>query len=357
MMKTRTPGAPFGPGIMRSTCAGVASGGTCGITEPGARMRARPFAVHSTGGPDCICFSNACKGSRNSGSTSVIGSTAVALRPASAASAMGRAPARTITVAPLAQANWRRVRFIVSLLISDSGCDAHRIPRGVGTATPCHNCRTALPEASASLGLEEVSRSSRSRVMTGRVAAFLVIAVLITALAYGAYLHPPLANVRRGELLVRMNVLDASVMAYSSGTVLVLPGVHEVRRYPIRDQVYRPTDSASATGPAPFQSNEGLSIGVDLTVRWAIDRTRIAQMSKDFPDDLNNDLVRPAVQGIVYPLFARYSVREIFSGRRAEIQQEITKELRPKLAARGLLLRGVDMGQVDLPPDYRAGME
>jgi regulator of protease activity HflC (stomatin/prohibitin superfamily) len=193
--------------------------------------------------------------------------------------------------------------------------------------------------------------------MTGRVAALLVIAVLIAAGAYGAYLHPPLANVRRGELLVRMNVLDASVMAYSSGTVLVLPGVHEVRRYPIRDQVYRPTDSASATGPAPFQSNEGLSIGVDLTVRWAIDRTRIAQMSKEFPEDLNADLVRPAVQGVIYPLFARHSVREIFSRQRAEIQREILAELGPKLFAVGLVLRGVDVGKVDLPPDYRAGME
>jgi regulator of protease activity HflC (stomatin/prohibitin superfamily) len=63
------------------------------------------------------------------------------------------------------------------------------------------------------------------------------------------------------------------------------------------------------------------------------------------------------VEGIVYPLFARYSVQEIFSSRRAEIQQEITKDLKPRLAARRLLLRGVDMGQVDLPPDYRAGME
>ena len=105
----------------------------------------------------------------------------------------------------------------------------------------------------------------------------------------------------------------------------MLPGIHQVRRYSTRDQVYRPTESASATGPAPFQSTEGLSIGVDLTVRWAIDRARIAQMSKDFPDDLNADLVRPAVQGIVYPLFARYTVREIFSSRRAEIQQEINE--------------------------------
>jgi regulator of protease activity HflC (stomatin/prohibitin superfamily) len=112
----------------------------------------------------------------------------------------------------------------------------------------------------------------------------------------------------------------------------------------------------------PTQDNVPISVrGLTAAGRGStscpVDRAHIAQTSKDFPDDLNNDLVRPAVQGIVYPLFARYSVREIFSGRRAEIQQEITKELKPRLAARGLLLRGVDMGQVDLPSDYRAGME
>src|SRR6202046_721752 len=185
----------------------------------------------------------------------------------------------------------------------------------------------------------------------------VVFAAVLGLIVYGLCTHPPFESVRRGEVLARSDALDGSVSVYTTGTVLVLPGIHQVRRYSTRDQVYRPSESASATGPAPFQSIEGLSIGVDLAVRWAIDRAHIAQTSKDFPDDLNNALARPAVQGIVYPLFARYSVREIFSGRRAEIQQEITKELKPRLAARGLLLRGVDMGQVDLPPDYRAGME
>jgi regulator of protease activity HflC (stomatin/prohibitin superfamily) len=192
-------------------------------------------------------------------------------------------------------------------------------------------------------------------VLQARMGIF--VAVALAAVAYGAYSHPPLASVHRGELLVRMNVLDASMSAYTSGTVLVLPGVHEVRRYSMRDQVYRPTESATATGPSPFQSNEGLSIGVDLTVRWAIDRARVAQTSWQFPDDLNADLVRPAVQGVVYPLFARHSVREIFSRQRAEIQREILTALGPKLASVGLILRGVEMGKVDLPPDYRAGME
>jgi SPFH domain / Band 7 family len=129
----------------------------------------------------------------------------------------------------------------------------------------------------------------------------LAFAVLLAGLAYGLYVHPPFATVHRSEVLVRTNAFDGSASAYTAGTVLVLPGIHQGRRYSTRDQVYRLSESASATGKAPFQSNEGLSIGVDLTVRWAIDRARIAQMSKQFPDDIESDLVRPAVQGVGIP--------------------------------------------------------
>src|SRR5271167_479687 len=185
--------------------------------------------------------------------------------------------------------------------------------------------------------------------------------VLITAvmvlIVYGLCTHPPFDTVPRGAVLVRTDVLDGSVTVFSGGTVLVLPGIHQVRCYSIRDQVYRPPESASATGAAPFQSVEGLSIGVDLTVRWTVDLARLTEMTREFPDDISADLVAPAVQGIVYPTFARYSVREIFSQRRTEIKQELLAELKPKFTAMGLVLREVDIGKVDLPPDYRAGME
>jgi regulator of protease activity HflC (stomatin/prohibitin superfamily) len=192
------------------------------------------------------------------------------------------------------------------------------------------------------------NRSFRTRLM---------MAVLLAVFAFGLYAHPPFASVRRGELLVRTELLDGSASVYSAGTVLVLPGIHQVRRYSTRDQVYRPIESASATGSAPFQSVEGLSIGIDVAVRWTVDPARLAQMSKEFPDDLDADLIGPAVQGVIFPLFARYSVREIFSSKRAEIQQKLMTELTPKFVAMGLRLHGVDVGKVDLPQDYRAGME
>ena len=184
----------------------------------------------------------------------------------------------------------------------------------------------------------------------------LVVLLLLATLSYGAYRHPPFSTVRQGQVLVRTNAMNGSALAFTSGTVLVLPGIHQVRRYPTRDQVYRPPGSASATGLAPFQSSEGLSLGVDITVRWAIDRARVAGMSREFPDDLSADLVGPAVQGIVYPVLARHTVREIFSSERTAIQKEIMVQLGPRLAALGLQLRGVDIGQVDLPQDYRTQM-
>jgi regulator of protease activity HflC (stomatin/prohibitin superfamily) len=185
----------------------------------------------------------------------------------------------------------------------------------------------------------------------------IVVLVILGGLGYALYERPPYVTAGRSEIVVRTNTFDGSVIPYRDGAVLVVPGVHQVRVYSTREQVYRPMESASATGPAPFQSSEGLSIGVDLTVRWVIDRSRISQTSKEFPDDLNTDLVRPALQGIVYRIFAQHSVREIFSRQRAEIQTEIATQLAPRLAAVGLILRGVDMGNVDLPRDFRAGME
>jgi regulator of protease activity HflC (stomatin/prohibitin superfamily) len=75
------------------------------------------------------------------------------------------------------------------------------------------------------------------------------------------------------------------------------------------------------------------------------------------PDNVAGEIVEPAAQGVVYKVFARYTVREIFSTKRAEIQAQIEAELKPRLAADGVLLRTVQIGKIDLPADYRKGME
>ena len=185
-----------------------------------------------------------------------------------------------------------------------------------------------------------------------------VVAVgVLAALGVTLWYHQPAETVKRGDVGIRSNALTGTTEQFREGTVLVLPGIHTLRTFNLRDQVYNPSQSASASGPAPFQSLEGLSVGVDLSVRYALDPSKLASISKDLPDDIDSAIVQPAVQGTVYKLFARYTVREIFSTKRAEIQQIMESELKSKLAADGITLRGVQLGKVELPADYRRGME
>lgn len=185
----------------------------------------------------------------------------------------------------------------------------------------------------------------------------IVACAVVVGIGYGAWTHPLVQTVPRGTVIVRTNRYTGRVLTFGDGSLLVVPGVHQVRGFAMRDQVYRPEESSKATGESPLQSVEGLSLGVDLTVRYAIDPKHLAAVARDLPDDVVGDVVRPAVEGVIYRLFARYTVREIFSSKRPEIQKEIETELQPKFADAGLLLRGVEMGKVDLPQDYRNGMD
>ena len=136
-----------------------------------------------------------------------------------------------------------------------------------------------------------------------------------------------------------------------------LPGLQQMRVFSLRDQSWRAAQMSRADGPAPLQSVEGLSLGVDLTVRYALDPLKVAALAQDLPDNVGGEIVEPAVQGVIYKVFARYTVREIFSTKRAEIQAAVEAELKPKLAADGVVLRNVQIGKIDLPADYRRGME
>jgi regulator of protease activity HflC (stomatin/prohibitin superfamily) len=201
-----------------------------------------------------------------------------------------------------------------------------------------------------------VERLASVRLPRVRLLPLAACAVAVAAV-WGLCKHSPLTTVPNGEIGVRANRLTGDATVVRAGTVFVWPGLQDLRVYDLREQVYRPAESASASGSAPFQSVEGLSIGVDVTAHYALDPARIGAIARDLPADVGAQVVAPAVQGVIYRVFTRYTVREIFSSKRGEIQQAIESELRPKLAANGIVLRELQIGKVDLPPDYKRGME
>jgi regulator of protease activity HflC (stomatin/prohibitin superfamily) len=201
----------------------------------------------------------------------------------------------------------------------------------------------------AVLGVIELVQSPRGR----RVLAVITLATLVV----GFVIARPIRSVPPGEAAVRVNRLTGGVTVLDEGWAISLPLVHEFRRYPLHDQVYRPADAAKATGAGAFQSVEGLTIGIDVSVRWALAPEKMSSVSRLRPDTLEQEIVQPTVDGVLHRVFAQHTVREIFASQRADIQKAIEDELHSKLGDDGVIVKTVAIGGVDLPPQYKAGLE
>ncbi|QRO00245.1 prohibitin family protein [Archangium violaceum] len=186
------------------------------------------------------------------------------------------------------------------------------------------------------------------RVMTG---------LAVTGVVAGVVVAQPVCMIEPGEVGIRVNRLTGTVSELHEGWSLLVPQVHRLSRYSLKDQTYAPTRSARATDPAPFQSVEGLSIGVEVNIRYVLDPERIQTLAARLPENVGRDIIEPVIDGVLRRHFAQHTVREIFSTQRVQIQKDISAELAPLLAADGVLVRSVTLGNVDLPQQYRTGME
>lgn len=180
---------------------------------------------------------------------------------------------------------------------------------------------------------------------------------LFGAGAYYVYQHPPIAAIERGEVGLRVNRWTGRIEELHEGTHWHLPGIHDLRRLSLRERIFRAEESESAQGGAPFQTVEGLSIGLEVAVRYALDRAQLLHIAQSLPQDLDAELIAPAVRGVLYKTLAQHTVREIYSSKREVLRKGIEDELRARFAPDGIKLIDVLIGKIDLPPDYKAGME
>ena len=324
--------------------------------------------------------------------------------------------------------------------------------------------------AAAAVVVKANSSSTRSGAFKAKLLALGVLAALGVALV----LQPPFANIERQQIGVRSNALTGGVTLIGSGSVLLLPGLHSLRRYPLSDRtyllesvetdkqslrsaekigisasihviyaidreqlaarsdqlsdnldaelvaplvrevserqfaarnvltiiaeqheqlhasiatelaaalaakglilrklkiedietpalladrIYRPEQSARADGATALQTSEGLAIGAEITLRYALDPQQLAKLNSRPASELEDELLAAMVQGVIYKQFAHFTVHEIFSGKRQLLEEAIASELGPMMLKDGLVLRSLSMGNIDLPADYRAGMD
>ncbi len=185
----------------------------------------------------------------------------------------------------------------------------------------------------------------------------LASGLTVTSILAIAVFARPVALLEPGQLGIRMNLVTGSSSELREGWALLVPGIHRLHLYSLKDQIYRPDRSSKANSDAPFQSAEGLSIGVEVSLRYALDAAHVSTLASTLPEDVGHEFIEPIIDGVLRRHFAQHTVREIFATQRVEIQKAISEEAAPLLAKDGVLLRSVTLGNVDLPQQYRTGLE
>ncbi len=181
--------------------------------------------------------------------------------------------------------------------------------------------------------------------------------LLGAALIGGLLFKPPVRTLMPGEVALRISRLTGDLRLFREGAVLCVPLIHELRRYSLRDQISRLDKAASATSQEPFQSIEGLPIGMRVTARWALDPDRILASARRLPENIGVDLIEPEVDEVLRRSLAKSTVREIFAGKRLELEMAALDEVRARLAPEGIQLKSLSLGSIDLPDEYRKGLQ
>ena len=93
---------------------------------------------------------------------------------------------------------------------------------------------------------------------TATTVRWLVAGGVVAAAGLMVVRNPPVQHLAQGDLGVRLNQFTGAVSLWRDGSVWVVPGLHTMRLFSLRDQSYRPEAMRQATGSAPLQSVQGL---------------------------------------------------------------------------------------------------
>ena len=144
------------------------------------------------------------------------------------------------------------------------------------------------------------------------------------------------------------------------GTHFVMPLVHRVDLFNIRDQVFatNPVENAKDSTPVlKVYSREGLPVGLGISVRYQLDPQRLAYLENNVPQPIETEIMPPVVANAFRQTISGYQVRDVFSTKREEVRRTAADVITRRLATDGIVVKEVMLRDVSLPAEYAKGLE
>jgi regulator of protease activity HflC (stomatin/prohibitin superfamily) len=175
-----------------------------------------------------------------------------------------------------------------------------------------------------------------------------IVAILVVLLLFGGRMFFIIEAGERGVIFRPYTSGLDTENIYGEGFHIIAPW-NKLYVYPVREQQREET--------MDVLDRNGLSINTDITVRFNPTYSEIGHLHQQFGVNYINVLVVPEVRSTVRQVAGRYTAEEIYSTKRAEVEQSIKEETRKVLGENYIEMRALLIRSINLPDQIRGAIE
>lgn len=166
-----------------------------------------------------------------------------------------------------------------------------------------------------------------------------------------------------GHALVIFNTITRSFRLARQGVTLIPPFISETQVYDLRRSEYTMSATRGEGRKAEWDDSlwsptqEGLQVGIDLTVWHHLDPARVIDIHQRIGHDYEEKIIRPAVRSVIRLVISEYAVMDVYSAKRSAIQDEINAKTRALLEKDGFLVDEVVLRDVRFTDEFAKAIE
>ena len=166
-----------------------------------------------------------------------------------------------------------------------------------------------------------------------------------------------------GHALVIFNTVTKSFRLANQGLAFVTPLVSDTHDYDLRRLEYTMSGATGEGRKADIDDSlwsptqEGLQVGIDITVWHHLDPLKVISIHQKIGPDYEDKIIRPAVRSVIRLVISEYAVMDVYSSKRAMIQDEINRKIKLLVEKDGFIIDEVVLRDVRFTPEFAKAIE
>jgi regulator of protease activity HflC (stomatin/prohibitin superfamily) len=179
---------------------------------------------------------------------------------------------------------------------------------------------------------------------------YIAVGGIALSLLVGMTLLKSLVTVNPGERGIVINLGKVQDGILDEGTHLVIPFFTSVKKLNVRIQK---TDIEASAGTKDLQS-----ISTNLSLNWYIDPTKVNKVYQQIgnEEDVVTRIITPALNEVLKAATPKKTAEEILI-QRAELKEEIDRDIKKRLAVYGIQVTEVALVNVGFSPEFAKAIE